>query len=167
MTHTARKIFACVSLLTCACEDSDDGSTSGASTSITSASTVPGTSTGPTTGSPTTDASTSTSSTGNPTTSNATTGKPPAACGTVKPECTPDAREWCPDLAILCEATGLDLSGTGGTNYCAVVATMCAENVPPCQVCAYLESTCTQLGLLTACTDLAAECQCRAAAHGL
>lgn len=166
MTRTPRILFALSLVL--ACEEgsgstTDTGSTSGSPTDPTLGGTVsePSTSTtGPAdpSTSGTTDASTSTSTSG-------TTGEP--ACGAAPAaECTPAARTWCEDLAALCQETGLDLS-PNGTNYCAVVATMCAENVPPCQVCTYLESTCTQLSLLAACTDLAAECQCRAAAHGL
>ena len=165
MTRTPRILFALSLVL--ACEEgsgstTDTGSTSSSPTDPTLGDTVsePSTSTtgpaDPTTSGTTGDASTSTTG---------TTGEP--ACGAAPAaECAPAARTWCEDLAVLCQETGLDLS-PNGTNYCAVVATMCAENVPPCQVCAYLESTCTQLGIVGACVDLNAECLCRAAAHDL
>jgi hypothetical protein len=165
MPHAFRAIITAIVLAACESEDGSTSETSAASTSITSATADPtdtatGTSADPTTeGSNTSDPDTGTTG---------TTGTEAPACGgTVAPECVTDAHEWCSDLAALCDAVGLNLSNNGGTNYCAVVATMCAENTPPCQICAYVASTCSQLGLGAACETAGPECLCRAVAHDL
>jgi len=114
------------------------------------------------------DASTS-SSTGEAET---TTGDPTEDvvidCGHPADECTPDARDWCDDMRVLCSDTVLSAApGSGETDYCAVFETMCLNGTPPCQLCNYLVNTCKQLGGGGDCEPAAEDCLCRALAHNL
>jgi hypothetical protein len=67
----------------------------------------------------------------------------------------------------LCKERGLDLSPMGGTNYCATLNEMCLARGSACDECFYLANTCAQLSTGIACDSAAAECLCRAVAHGL
>jgi hypothetical protein len=88
-------------------------------------------------------------------------------CGQPAETCDRENREWCPDLLTLCEASGLDLSDMGGTNYCALLDAQCNVGIPPCDLCFYLANTCGQLGTGVDCDTVTAECLCRAVKHEL
>jgi hypothetical protein len=157
-----------LTLAACPGDGNDDtgNSTTGTTSSITAPSTAPDeTSTGtaePTTAMNETSTGDAPTSTGEDT----STGDP-ATCGPPAAECTTVNRDWCPDLLALCEARGLDLSAMGGTNYCANLNAQCMAGASACDECFYLANTCSQLPTGIACESAAAECLCRAVAHGI
>lgn len=91
-------------------------------------------------------------------------------CGHPAMECAITHREWCVDLGDLCGKTPLSPTpgNGGGTDYCAIVGSMCDTGTPPCQICNYAANTCKQLGGgESACNNALAECLCHAQAHDL
>jgi hypothetical protein len=169
----SRTIFCTLLALSLsACPNNGDDTSEPETTSTTAAPVTvtedPSTSSGDSSGT-TEDPTSSTgdTSTGGDTSTTAGTTDDTAVCGDPAPTCTPDdKRDWCKDVVALCVKTGLDLSGAGGTNYCATVADTC-ETTPACGTCFYIANTCTQLPSGVGCETVKAECLCRAVQHDL